>query len=173
MFNFYPSIIEYISDLAECLVIRANQNAPRPDGKYCTIQLVRSDSDVSNMTKAVDANGNVTNAKTFDLFVNINVYGESNDHNGANVTAQKIIDGLENTQKRRLTLGSSLVFKGVETKPLDATEVFAGDYQPRVYMTLKMHAYEDVTFFNGVIENVEMTSNVNNRNYTFESIIGV
>lgn len=157
MSELYSLLIPYFVALSGVTCVQPMQNKHIPALPYVTLD-IQSTQQTGGFVEGRDASdGTETTQRNFTFTLDVNVYGRNNKKGEAMDIAQRILDGMEDHNRRLLAMGDVLVYQDILSAPSDITGLIADQYQPRVNMAQRWHTARRATYNIDFIESVELT----------------
>lgn len=157
MNELYTLLIPYFVALSGVTCVQPMQNVKTPTLPYVTLD-IQSTQQTGGFVEGRDAtDGTETTQRNFTFTLDVNVYGRNNRKGEAMDIAQRILDGMEDHNRRLLAMGDVLVYQDMLSAPNDITGLIADQYQPRVNMAQRWHTARRPTYNITFIESVEVT----------------
>ena len=156
----YNELIPYFAGLTGVPVVRPFQNAPAPNGRYCTLKITSVVNRDFNIPLGTSLTNQTKVRRIFDFTVTINCYGINNQIETGEALAESILDGLVNATKRHLLFTQDISYKRVLQPSTDISATIGGQYQPRFVLALGFEASKEIVYNESTIEIVEIDGNV-------------
>jgi hypothetical protein len=157
MNELYTLLIPYFVALSGVTCIQPMQNVKIPALPYVTLDIQSTQQTGGFVEGRDDSASTETTQRNFTFTLDVNVYGRNNRKGEAMDIAQRILDGMEDHNRRLLAMGDVLAYQDMLSAPNDITGLIADQYQPRVNMAMRWHTARRATYSLNMIDHVEVT----------------
>ena len=157
MRDLYLLLVPYFAALGEVPCIQPMQNVKTPTLPYVTLDIQSTQQTGGFVEGRDDSASTETTQRNFTFTLDVNVYGRNNRKGEAMDIAQRILDGMEDHNRRLLAMGDLLSYQDMLIPPADISGLIADQYQPRVNMAMRWHTARRATYSLNMIDHVEVT----------------